>query len=109
MHRQTLKRKKFTPLEFIPSACQGIIAIECLFDKKHLFKSINDEKTEKVAMIERNFVEAYGGNCRTAIGAYAVFDDKINAYYFSTFVEGKTQLNQIVTEENFKLIHKKSA
>ena len=68
----------FTTKEFIPSAGQGIIALQ---SRKHdqeiisLLKKINHENTYKRAHAERNVLKVLEGDCETAIGVHSVIDE----------------------------------
>ena len=63
--------------EIIPSAGQGIIALQCREDDKEtisLLKRINHEETYKRAHAERNILKVLEGDCETAIGAHSIID-----------------------------------
>ena len=67
----------FTTKEIIPSAGQGIIALQCRENDKDiisLLKKINHEETYKRAHAERNILKVLEGDCETAIGAYSIID-----------------------------------
>ncbi len=68
--------------EIIPSAGQGVIALQCKNDDeyiKNVLKKINDEKTFKSAQAERNVLKVLEGDCETAVGVIANIDgDTIN-------------------------------
>ena len=67
----------FTTDEIIPSAGQGIIALQCRENDKDiisLLKKINHEETYKRAHAERNILKVLEGDCETAIGAYSIID-----------------------------------
>ena len=71
----------FSTDEIIPSAGQGIIALQCREDDEEIIsilKKINHEQTHKRALLERNILKVLDGDCETAIGAHSVVDgDKI--------------------------------
>jgi hydroxymethylbilane synthase len=71
----------FKTEEMIPSAGQGIIALQCRKDDKQvnsLLKKINHDETYKRAHAERNVLKILEGDCETAIGVHAIIDeDKI--------------------------------
>ena len=71
----------FSVKDFIPSAGQGIISLQCREDDAEvisLLKKINHPKTSYIANAERNVLKVLEGNCETAVGAYAVIkEDKI--------------------------------
>ena len=69
--------EKFTTEEIIPSAGQGIIALQCREDDQEiisLLKKINHNETYKRAHAERNILKALEGDCETAIGAHSIID-----------------------------------
>ena len=92
----------FSTEEIIPSAGQGIIALQCREDDLKtisLLKKINHDETYKRAHAERNILKVLEGDCETAIGAHSVIDGKniiIEAELFSLdgskrFYEKKTE------------------
>ena len=71
----------FSAEEIIPSAGQGVIALQCREDDDKtisILSKINHEETHKRAHLERNILKVLDGDCETAIGAHSVVDgDKI--------------------------------
>ncbi len=71
----------FSAEEIIPSAGQGVIALQCRENDKEtisILNKINHEETYKRAHLERNILKVLDGDCETAIGAHSVIDgDKI--------------------------------
>ena len=71
----------FSAEEIIPSAGQGIIALQCRENDDEtisILNKINHEETHKRAHLERNILKVLDGDCETAIGAHSVVDgDKI--------------------------------
>ena len=71
----------FSAEEIIPSAGQGVIALQCRENDDEtisILKKINHEETHKRAHLERNILKVLDGDCETAIGAHSVVDgDKI--------------------------------
>ena len=71
----------FSAEEIIPSAGQGVIALQCRENDDEtisILNKINHEETHKRAHLERNILKVLDGDCETAIGAHAVVDgDKI--------------------------------
>ena len=64
----------FSAQEIIPSAGQGIIALQCReVDKEiiSILKKVNHEETYKRAHAERNVLKVLEGDCETAIGVYS--------------------------------------
>tara|TARA_B100000131_G_scaffold93622_1_gene90453 strand:- start:489 stop:1412 length:924 start_codon:yes stop_codon:yes gene_type:complete len=72
----------FSTTEVIPSAGQGVIALQCRKEDKeiiNLLKKINHQTTYHCVQAERNVLKALDGDCETAVGAFAQIDkDKIN-------------------------------
>ncbi len=65
--------------EIIPSAGQGVIALQCKNDDnfiKNVLKKINDEKTFKSAQAERNVLKVLEGDCETAVGAISIINNE---------------------------------
>ena len=71
----------FSAEEIIPSAGQGVIALQCRENDDKtisILNKINHEETYKRAHLERNILKVLDGDCETAIGAHSVVDgDKI--------------------------------
>ena len=89
----------FSLKEFIPTAGQGIIAVQCREndeDTKKILKKINHINTEICALAERSFLKTLGGDCDTAVGCSAVLkgnDIDLEAQLFSD--DGKEVYNVI--------------
>ena len=67
----------FSADEIIPSAGQGIIALQCREDDQEILsilKQINHTKTYQRAHAERNILKVLEGDCETAVGAYSKID-----------------------------------
>ena len=79
----------FSTSEIIPSAGQGIIALQCRLDDneiKSLLKKVNHMPTYFCAIAERGVLKVLEGDCETAVGVYAEIKNqniKINAELFS--------------------------
>tara|TARA_Y100000996_G_C22528735_1_gene645589 strand:+ start:474 stop:1391 length:918 start_codon:yes stop_codon:yes gene_type:complete len=115
----------FSPEKVIPSAGQGIIALQCREDDlqiNSILKRVNHDETFKRAHAERNILKVLEGDCETAVGAYAdIKGDKITltAELFSLdgskrYYEKRTKYLQEFKElgyevgQNLKLISKVS-
>ena len=64
--------------EIIPSAGQGIIAIQCRKndgDMISMLKKINHKETYKRAHAERNILKILEGDCETAVGIHSKIDE----------------------------------
>ena len=72
----------FSTSEVIPSAGQGVIALQCRKEDKeiiNLLEKVNHQATYHCVQAERNVLKALDGDCETAVGAFAQIDkDKIN-------------------------------
>ena len=67
----------FSTEEIIPSAGQGIIALQCRENDLEiisLLKKINHDETYRRAHAERNILKVLEGDCETAIGAHSIID-----------------------------------
>ena len=65
--------------EIIPSAGQGVIALQRKSDDeyiKNVLKKINDEKTFKSAQAERNVLKVLEGDCETAVGSISLINNE---------------------------------
>ena len=64
----------FSTEEIIPSAGQGIVALQCRDDNNEIISilnKINDDETSHRANAERNVLKILEGDCETAVGAHA--------------------------------------
>ena len=83
--------------EIIPSAGQGVIALQCKSDDeyiKNVLKKINNEKTYKSVQAERNVLKVLEGDCETAVGAISVINNEnitLEAELFS--LDGKERFH----------------
>jgi hydroxymethylbilane synthase len=72
----------FSTSEIIPSAGQGVVALQCREDDEviiELLKRINHTQTQNCVTAERNVLKILEGDCETAVGVFADIDkDKIN-------------------------------
>jgi len=67
----------FSTQEIIPSAGQGIIALQCRNNDNEIISvldKINDNETFHRANAERNVLKILEGDCETAIGAHAIIE-----------------------------------
>jgi len=72
----------FSTSEIIPSAGQGVVALQCRENDQELIKllnKINHQSTYSCALAERNVLKVLEGDCETAVGIIANIDkDTIN-------------------------------
>ncbi len=91
----------FSPEQVIPSAGQGIIALQCREGDEEIIsvlKKINHYETYMRANVERNILKVLEGDCETAVGAHSIIKDNriiVEAELFSLdgtkrFYEKKT-------------------
>lgn len=97
-------REKMTerlPLNLmVPAACQGVIAMECrLTDRKtrSFLAQINHAETYYRITAERAVLRAFGGTCRTPIGAFASL--KPNGVIHLTAMAANDEVTQMVRFE----------
>jgi len=102
----------FSTEEIIPSAGQGIIALQCRENDSEiisLLKKINHNETYKRAHAERNILKILEGDCETAIGVHSVIDGKniiIEAELFSLDGSKRFYEKKIEKVEKFREIGK---
>ena len=68
----------FSTDEIIPSAGQGIIALQCRNNDDKIISilnKINDNETSQRAHAERNVLKILEGDCETAVGAHAIIKE----------------------------------
>ncbi len=98
--------------EIIPSAGQGIIALQCREDDQEiisLLKKVNHEETYKRAHAERNILKVLDGDCETAIGAHSVIHGEnivVEAELFSLDGSKRFYEKKIEKIEKFREIGK---
>ena len=86
---ENLVSQIFSTDEIIPSAGQGIIALQCRNDDdfiKSLLAKINDTETAIRATAERNVLKVLEGDCETAVGVHSTIKNsqiKLKAELFS--------------------------
>ena len=102
----------FSIEEVVPSAGQGIIALQCRQNDteiSNILKKVNHKETFYQAKVERDVLKILEGDCETPIGVHAEINDNeitLRAELFSLdgtqrFYEKKTSLI-----ENFRLLGK---
>ena len=82
----------FTPEEMIPSACQGILAIQGRQgeDTSYLHK-LHDPDAWDVARAERAFIRQLDGGCTSPVAAYAQLEGE-ELYLRGMYVNGQNEL-----------------
>ena len=83
----------FSTSEIIPSAGQGVVALQCRKNDKDLIdylKKVNHQNTHNCIKAERNVLKILEGDCETAVGAFASIDgNKINLEVELFSLDGK--------------------
>jgi len=67
----------FSTSEIIPSAGQGVVALQCRKNDQELIKlldKVNHQPTHSCVLAERNVLKVLEGDCETAVGAIANID-----------------------------------
>jgi len=87
----------FSTSEIIPSAGQGVIALQCRNNDKELIellKKVNHQHTHNCIKAERNVLKILEGDCETAVGAFASIDgNKINLEVELFSLDGKERFH----------------
>lgn len=93
--------------EFLPSPCQGVIALEINknnHELKQMLKSIQDEKTDFEVSIERAFLSESGASCNKPLGIHVVSDDNkahVKAFMASDDLKRYRFINFDTDKENY--------
>ena len=99
----------FNVEEVLPSAGQGIIAVQCNKNDdiiRNILKKINNKETETCAKTERAMLQSIGGDCETAVGGLAIIENntlKLRAQLFSDIgdesfeYETNGNLNEVIS------------
>ncbi len=69
----------FSTSEIIPSAGQGVVALQCRDNDKNmieLLKQINHQPTHNCVLAERSVLKILDGDCETAVGAIAKINEE---------------------------------
>ena len=67
----------FSTSEIIPSAGQGVVALQCRKNEQELIKllnKVNHQPTHNCVIAERNVLKILEGDCETAVGVFAKID-----------------------------------
>jgi len=96
----------FSTSEIIPSAGQGVIALQCKKDDKELIEilnKVNHKPTHNCIKAERNVLKVLEGDCETAVGVFAEINNNkidLEAELFS--LDGKQRF-YLKLSQNLKL------
>ena len=99
----------FSTSEIVPSAGQGIIALQCRNDDDHinsLLKKINHQDTYIIAQAERSVLKILEGDCETAVGVHAIINKNkliLEAELFSLDGSKRFYEKKTVPLENAKI------
>jgi len=93
----------FSTSEIIPSAGQGVVALQCRSDDENLtrlLKKVNHQNTHDCIKAERNVLKVLEGDCETAVGAYAnIEENKINLEAELFSLDGKKRFYLKLSKE----------
>ena len=96
----------FSTSEIIPSAGQGVVALQCRKNDQELIKilnEINHKPTHICIKAERNILKVLEGDCETAVGAFAKINkDKITLEAELFSLDGKHRFHHKLSK-NLKL------
>tara|TARA_B110001452_G_scaffold159244_1_gene132482 strand:- start:508 stop:1419 length:912 start_codon:yes stop_codon:yes gene_type:complete len=99
----------FSTKEIIPSAGQGVIALQCRENDKELIKlmnQINHKPTYECIKAERAVLKVLEGDCDTAVGAFAtIVEDRINLEAELYSLDGKKRF-YVKLSKNIELASK---
>ena len=93
----------FSTSEIIPSAGQGVVALQCRKNEQELIQllnKVNHRSTHNCVIAERNVLKILEGDCETAVGAFAKIDGdniSLEAELFS--LDGKDRFYFRTTKE----------
>ena len=97
LHIESRIHSYFSTTEMVPSACQGIIAVQARRGENTDFLSaFHDEESAIVSTAERAFIQTLNGGCSSPVAAFAVID------------QGTLLLNGIYVEETTGKMRKAS-
>lgn len=85
----------FETFEMVPSACQGIIAVQARAGYETPFlEYFHDETSKIVSTAERSFIKSLNGDCSSPIGSFATVNcDEITLNCFYANDEGETVIS----------------
>ena len=93
----------FSTSEIIPSAGQGVIALQCRKDDQELMEmlnKVNHIQTHNCILAERNVLKVLEGDCETAVGAFAnISGEKINLEAELFSLDGKQRFYYKLTKD----------
>ena len=93
----------FSTSEIIPSAGQGVVALQCKENDQELIKllnKVNHQPTHNCVQAERNVLKVLEGDCETAVGAISTFNKQyitLEAELFS--LDGKERFYYKASKE----------
>jgi len=93
----------FSTTEIIPSAGQGVIALQCRKNDQdliQLLKKVNHKNTRICIKAERNVLKVLEGDCETAVGVFACINENkiiLEAELFS--LDGKKRFHLKLSEK----------
>lgn len=101
---ESLIDQHLDPYEVLPAVGQGALAVEIKSDREELRQfirsAVNDEATEKIIHIEREFLRTLEGGCQVPIGVYCEFQD--GEFLITGLVSNLDGTEQIVRSQKSK-------
>jgi hydroxymethylbilane synthase len=88
--------------DFTPTACQGALAVMTHRDDKEAYdvlSRITDRNAWETTMVERGFMAAVGGGCKTPIGVIAKTGERLELYASILAPDGQTKIQYRKTGE----------
>ena len=93
----------FSTSEIIPSAGQGVVALQCRNDDESLIetlKKVNHQNTHNCIKAERSVLKVLEGDCETAVGVFANINaNKINLEAELFSLDGKERYHLKLSKE----------
>lgn len=88
----------FTPEEILPSACQGVLAVQARKDFDcEILRQFHDADAWDCAMAERAFIRALDGGCSSPVAAFAQLTDQDTIRLTGLYVTDDQQHSSIET------------
>ncbi len=89
---EKIRYQRLNPEIFVPSANQGIIAVETRRGEEDLVSFMNDEKTALEAEVERAVIRELGIGCAVPAGIYARYEGKVRLICQILSVDGTKEV-----------------
>lgn len=89
------------PAEFLPAPAQGVLHIQCRENDseiREILKTIHNENTAKIVVIEREFSKIFDGGCHTPMGCCCELDGD-NVTLRGIYFHGDKGYSDVITEK----------